>query len=542
MSDFGLTPEQPEEAVAKIREAYISAITQSRPFVLKFDKGTYRIELGDSAKHIHGQDRYLFDIVGQKGVTIDGGGSEFLFTGVAGFARIAHCSDVVLRNFSIDWERPYITQAEVRSCGDDFIDLYIDAEQYPYHVVDGRMRYICADGEYGLEQDSYNNFFTPEGNILPGSVDNYWMCDMLNGPVEEMEDGVLRFRGPMQAKAPAGSLMTLYNVRYRTAWADMTGCDNVLLRDITVYHTTGIGVRATVCSDLTVDNVDYTPRRDKGRVFSGVADAFHLVNCDGCFVMRNCDVDGQGDDALNVHGSYCRVDSLSEGGRRLYFKAPPGVALNKVGESLWLIDETTMQRSREYAIEWAGLVDGNLFAVHLSESPGIEFNDRLFVESASLYPDVLIEHNRFGRANRARGILLTSPGKMVVRDNVFESSGTAILVEGDLTYWYESGAVRDLTIKDNYFDRCHTSQWGHSVIAFSPSPVPEDDSLPRYHTGVSITGNRFDLIEPSVLYARNVGGLEFKDNDIKVVGGYPPVGNMQSPVVLEHCTDCLTEY
>lgn len=538
MSDFGLTAEQNGDAVTKIGRAFEYALSLSEPFVLQFDEGTYRIETDRIAIPSGSVDRNVFDMVGCRGVTIDGGGAEFLFTGIGGFASIIRSEDIELRNFTIDWERPYITQAEIRSCGEDWIDLAIDRDKYPYRIIDGRMRYICADGEYGLAYDSYNNFFTPEGNILPGSFDNYWMNDMLNGEAEEIEPGVVRFRGKMKATAPPGSLLTLYHVRYRTPWATITDCDDVRLKDIVIHHTTGCGVMATTTGDLIIDNVDYIPNSDKGRVFTGVADAFHITSGYGRFVLRNCDVDGQGDDALNVHGRYCRAAGVSPDRRTLYFSDSQGILLAKTGDSIWFVDESTMQRSREFRIEAYSEIAEGLFSATLEQAPDFEIGDGIFIESASCCPDVLVEGNTFGRANRARGILLTSPGSMVVRNNVFRSSGCAILVEGDLTYWFESGGVRDLTITGNHFDRCHTSQWGHSVISFSPSPVPQDDSLPRYHTGITIEGNRFDLVEPSVLYARNVSGLVFRDNGIRVVPDGFALGNMSGPVVLEHCTGC----
>lgn len=257
--------------------------------------------------------------------------------------------------------------------------------------------------------------------------------------------------------------------------------------------------------------------------------------------MRNCEIDGQGDDALNVHGRYCNIVGLGGNGKTLRFSTTHGILLFRPGDRIWFVDKTTMQRSREYAIVSARIINPALFEITLDEAPDINRISKHFIESATC-PDVLIENNVFGCGNRARGILLTSPGKMVVRNNTFLSAGTAILVEGDLSYWYESGGVRDLIITGNVFDNCHTSQWGHSVISFSPSPVPDDDSLPRYHRGIRITGNTFNLIEPSVLYARFVEDLVFIDNDISVVGGFPALGNMAAPIVLEHCSNCITEY
>lgn len=542
MSDFGLSASDNGNAVEKIGEALEYGKSLGKPFEIQFEKGEYFLDLGDPAGTESSLRNYVFLFDDLSDVTVDGGGSEFIFKGIAGFARIVRCKNIELRNFSIDWKRPYITQAVVRDCGNDWMDLEIDKEQYPYRITGKKVRYICGDGEYGVAEGTYCNYFTPDGRILPGSQDNYWMEKLLKSPAEEISDGVIRFHGKIDIPAPKGTILTIYNVRYRTPWATAVDSKDITIKDITVYHTVGCGIVATITENITIDNLDYIPRKDKGRVFSGVADAVHLTNCSGQIILRNCDMNGQGDDALNIHGRYCKVQSVTPDGKTFRFSTSHGILLLKPGEKVWFLNDSDMQRSRKYTVKTARALNPSLFEVTLTDAPELRDGKQWFIESASSCPDVLIENNVFGNGNRARGILLTSPGKMVVRNNTFLSAGTAILVEGDLTYWYESGGVRDLTITDNVFDNCHTSQWGHSVISFSPSPVPGDDSLPRYHRGIRITGNTFKLIEPSVLYARFVDDLIFKDNNISITGEFPSLGNMPAPIVLDHCSNCITDY
>ena len=542
MSDFSLSPSDNGNAIEKIGKALKYGKSLGKPFEIKFEKGEYFLDVGNPAGTEGSLRNYVFLLDNLSGVTIDGGGSEFIFKGIAGFARIVRCTNIELRNFSIDWKRPYITQAVIRDCGNDWMDLEIDKNQYPYEIHGKKVQYICSDGTYGVAEGSYCNYFTPDGRILPGSHDNYWMENLLKSSAEEISDGVIRFHGKVDVPAPEGTILTIYNVRYRTPWATVVDSKDITFKDVTVYHTTGCGIVATVSENITMDNLDYIPRKEKGRVFTGVADAVHLTNCSGQITMRNCDIDGQGDDALNIHGRYCKVESVKAGGKTFRFSTTHGILLLKPEEKIWFIDNSSMQRTREYTIKSARTITPSLFEVTLTEAAELRAGKEWFIESASSCPDVLIENNVFGNGNRARGILLTSPGKVVVRDNVFKSAGTAILVEGDLTYWFESGGVRDLTVSGNVFDCCHTSQWGHSVITFSPSPVPDNDSLPRYHRGIRITGNTFRLIEPSVLYARFVDDLLFRDNSISVTGGFPALGNMAAPIVLEHCSNCITEY
>ena len=81
------------------------------------------------------------------------------------------------------------------------------------------------------------------------------------------------------------------------------------------------------------------------------------------------------------------------------------------------------------------------------------------LENLTWTPEVIIKNSFFG-SNRARGILMSTPGKVVIENNVFESSGSAILIPGDANGWYESGAVTDVLIRNNVFnDPCMTSMY-----------------------------------------------------------------------------------
>ena len=123
--------------------------------------------------------------------------------------------------------------------------------------------------------------------------------------------------------------------------------------------------------------------------------------------------------------------------------------------------------------------------------------------------------NRFGSC-RARGVLVSTPKPVLIAENLFESSGSAILVAGDSNYWFESGACRDVTIRDNVFTSlCLSSmyQFCEGVISICPV-VPEPEKDKPYHSGVRITGNVFDAPDVPVLYGFSCEELVFEGNRI----------------------------
>ena len=73
------------------------------------------------------------------------------------------------------------------------------------------------------------------------------------------------------------------------------------------------------------------------------------------------------------------------------------------------------------------------------------------MENLTWTPEVYFTGNTI-RNNRARGSLFTTPRKVVVENNVYDHvSGSAILLSGDCSYCYESGACRDVLIRKNRF-------------------------------------------------------------------------------------------
>jgi len=120
-------------------------------------------------------------------------------------------------------------------------------------------------------------------------------------------------------------------------------------------------------------------------------------------------------------------------------------------------------------------------------------------------------------SSRARGLLLSTPGKVVIEGNHFESSGSAILIAGDANNWYETGAVKDVTIRNNVFAApCLTSlyQFSEAVISIYPEIPDLEASNEKYHRNISILDNEFHLYDYPVLYAKSVDGLVFAGNKL----------------------------
>jgi hypothetical protein len=153
----------------------------------------------------------------------------------------------------------------------------------------------------------------------------------------------------------------------------------------------------------------------------------------------------------------------------------------------------------------------------------VQFNDEIpeqvqkgyALENLTWVPSATIT-NCFVGSCRARGFLISTPGKVIIENNVFETSGSAILIAGDANYWYESGAVTYLLIRNNEFKApCNSSsyQFCEAVISIYPE-IPEPDSLQPFHKNITIEGNSFNPSDYPVLYALSIDSLRFTGNTI----------------------------
>jgi len=213
-----------------------------------------------------------------------------------------------------------------------------------------------------------------------------------------------------------------------------------------------------------------------------------------------------------------------------------GFVWARAGEKIGLIENEAMNT--------AGFATVNTFTAKSPELFEITFNEPLpetivegdALENLTWTPDVVIRNSFFG-SNRARGILMTTPGKVIIEKNVFESSGSAILIAGDANGWYESGAVNDVLIRNNIFsDPCMTSmyQFCEGIISVYPE-IPKPDIKKPFHRNIRIENNEFHPFDYPVLYAKSVDGLVFNGNRIIRSNRFQPFHSRKSTFTFENC-------
>ena len=106
ITDFGIEPGSHSNVLPAIKQA-IAFCRNKTDVILSFPTVRYDFWPVSSTDNIG------FDLQNIEGMTIEGNGSEFIFHGWMQIANVDSCLNVTFRNFSVDWDRPFISQAEI---------------------------------------------------------------------------------------------------------------------------------------------------------------------------------------------------------------------------------------------------------------------------------------------------------------------------------------------------------------------------------------------------------------------------------------------
>jgi len=144
--------------------------------------------------------------------------------------------------------------------------------------------------------------------------------------------------------------------------------------------------------------------------------------------------------------------------------------------------------------------------ITLEESAPEELNLEDVIENVTWTPEVEIRGCDVSWIP-TRGFLISTRRKVIVEDNEFLSTHmNAILMAIDANNWFESGYVRDMTIRNNKFIRC-----AEPVILIEPGNSAANNSV---YQNVKIENNEFLLRNEVIVKAKSTKGLSIKGNKV----------------------------
>ncbi len=524
MADYNLKPDSKENAIPFIIKAMTECKKHSNSILL-FEKGKYDFRIDPSFTKEYFESNTTNDgpknlailIEGCNGLTLDGGGSEFVFHGAIQPITVNHSENITIQNVNIDWDIPLTAQAKVLAISPKNIDLEIDTIQFPYEITNEKL--IFTGENWKAEPNGFMEYVAGKHLIAAGTGDDGCIRGDLNkSSFENLKPGTVRMKGDFTRTPAVGNYLILRHSKRDHAGIFIQESNQVKLENVNVYHCAGLGVLAQFSRDLNYNNVKFIPNAAKNRYFSGHDDGFQVSNCAGKVIISNCEFGGLMDDPINVHGTSVKIiEKINDQKLKCRFMHEQSTGMNwgHQNDTIGYLENQSMATLGKGTIKSFEKLNRDEFLVEFNNAVPAEIVAGDALENLSWSPAVTIRDCKFNSC-RARGLLVSTPGKVVIDKNEFESSGSAILIAGDANGWYESGAVTDVTITNNIFkDACLTSiyQFCEGIISIDPI-IPKLDSLKAYHRNITIEQNTFMAFDYPVLYALSVDRIRFNRNKI----------------------------
>jgi hypothetical protein len=543
ITDFGYKPNSKINAVPFVKKALLACKTKGNT-VLIFPEGRYDFWPQESEEKLYYESNTDFLpvrkcpvlIKGIKNLVIDANGSYFIYHGKVQPITIDSSENITIKNVNIDWDVPIMGQGQIVAVATDYIDVAI-SEETPYEIKNSKIFFI---GE-GWNDEMWDAMeFDKETKLIVQDCGDGCLKDSFyTYKANELSKGLVRINYLVGRKPGLGNYLAMRHSERGHAGTFIVDSKNITLENFNMYQNAGLGILSQYSENLTFKNVQCVPNPKKNRVFAGHDDGLHFSNCKGQITVEGCKFAGLMDDPINVHGTSVQIIKKIDDKKLLckfmHYQSI-GTVWARPGEKTGFIENIAMNTVAYGEVESFYAKDSVEFELVLKDKLPENIIVGNAIENLTWIPDVLIKNNFFGSC-RARGVLVTTPGKVVIENNIFESSGSAILIAGDANGWFESGGVKDVLIRNNTFnDPCLTSiyQFSEAIISIYPE-IPKMDSTKPFHRNIRIEKNTFHPFDYPVLYAKSTAGLYFNNNTIIRSNRFKTFHPRKFMITLEAC-------
>jgi hypothetical protein len=467
---------------------------------------------------------------------IEGNGSLFVFHGKTVMWAFDRCENIQLTDVTLDYVRPTISELTFLEVQPDYVIAAVHPDS-KYAIIQDKLQF------YGDNWKMYSSFSiltdTLDGAELYSSFDPLW-----HSKATELALNKLRFDGDFRhINYKAGKNLTVRDPYRDHVGAFINRSKNVSLTNVTLHFMHGLGIVSQFSENLNYTGVRIIPWR--GRTIASFADGMHFSGCRGYIKVDSCRFKGLHDDPMNVHGTYLKITEIHSDNRltlRFMHDQTYGFPAFFEGDTVAFIHSGSLQKRGMATVRKATLVSKTDMQIELSAPlpPNTGIGDCL--ENLTWTPSLEVRNSLFEMTN-TRGLLITTPRKVVVSGNRFYRTGMyAIQIAGDAGSWYESGAVQDVLIQNNLFEECGYNHGDEDSYSIAVNPEDHELNKGQYvHRNIRITGNTFKTIDGLVLKAKSADGLLFENNIIEPSSWIPPqyrpdaIKSSAEPFKIEHC-------
>ncbi|MBW8183657.1 right-handed parallel beta-helix repeat-containing protein [Shewanella sp. NR704-98] len=521
------------KALASVTESELKIVLDKGIYHFKPDyaKSGYRV----ITNHGNGVKKVIFSLEGFDSVEIEGNGAELVFHGQLAPFQFYRNNKVRVSDLSIDWDIPFTFTSEVLAVNSE--QGWIDIKPLPgnsYQVKNGQLLFPNVDG-FNYEYLGSSLAFEP---VQKRVVHGAWDFKSKPDRVQKRENGVLRIHEKLKYYPPVGSWLNSKGDRHNDRYAPVFQVRNskdIRFDGVKVHHALGMGFLFERSENIEILNsgVLLKDKRNGTRVISSTADATHFANCKGDILIENSRFENMLDDGVNVHGTYVMVESLlSDKSVRVELKhfEQQGFEFAAKGDEVWFVHQPDVHRRTVNEVTGVNRVNERFIELSFKDSLPSQLQVGDLLENKTWNPNFTMRGNSIGD-HRARSIVLKTPKEILIEDNHLYSMMSCIFMRGESFYWYESGAVEDVTIRNNVFENCAYSGKEHAVMYITPRLGKSFDSTQFFDSNIRFINNSVTTFDNRIIWADRVDGLIIEGNKIaKVVDETKPPLHPSSPV------------
>ena len=560
--EYGVDPtgvKDNAEAIWRCFEAAkVASFGGTKSVTVEFPKGEYHIykDMAQQREYhtsntnsIENPVKYIGILIeDQKNLTIEGNGSLFVMHGNMMALAVVRSENIKLQNFSWDYAVPTVTEMTVIGMAEDYTDFYIP-QCFPYKIQGNTIVWTSDVSPYtgvpywtrtGVHENSYSVVtYQPDEEMTRIYGTGEGPFSNVTG-IEQLEENKVRIHySSRPSMQKIGMVMQFCSSAVRhTAGAFTWESKEVTAEKINVHFMDGFGWLIQMSENVFYRDCNLMPRENSGHITVSFADGIHASGAAGKIVIENCNFSHTHDDPINLHGTFTRVEERVDDSTlklRYIHNQQGGFVQYHIGDKVQFFTRDTLESSdNEAQYEVSEIIsnpgeNGNdlrTMVIKFKESLPTNLSDtvdgqpKYVAENVTYAPEVEIRNCTFKNV-ATRGILCTTRNKVVIEDNIFyPSSMASIFLSNDSNDWYESGPIRDMTIRGNTFyvkDIGGKTSWRYASAIYV-HPVTKGGGLPAaenpIHKNIMVEDNVFYMDEDAVVKAESVENFVFRNNTI----------------------------
>jgi hypothetical protein len=518
-----------------------------------------------------GLKRIVFLLEDFKDFEIDGQGSNFICHDHMLLFSLEKSKNITLKNFTVDWAMPFYLQAKV-------VDVHPEENAFDLEIFEECNHELHGDqliftNKKNIGKSEWLNMAPPAQEKVRWEQNinwNIWFNPETKAPVFNVEapnrlhSWNVKLNKPATAKELGGNVVRLYNASKalpKIDWRlivkgklqknrlspvfDISKSKDITLQNVTVHHSSGIALIAHRTENITLQSYNVLLPPDSERMVTTTADATHFIGCKGLIKLNDCVFENMLDDATNVHGAYAdvhdAVDDYTIGMSRGHSQQQ-GYTFAEKGDRIVLLNKESHEPYSTFTVESVNEINSYYFEVTFKEKVKDLLQKETMADNITWQPDVEMR-NCTVRNNRARSILISTSGNVIIEDNSFiRCTYTGIMIAGFHDWWYESGPINNVVIRKNLFEDMGLGAGNAPIVAVAAN-VNKKVKPPFYlHKNLIFEDNIIKTFGRTVILAKSLENFQFRRNTIERSQNYPVVANKKLPVfIFDRCKDIVIE-